>query len=113
MKLIRSLNRAILPTLLVVLPLVTAPALGAQAGPVVKLVAEPAALTLRAGDSARVVVKALDAQGREVRDATIRVFAGRRAVAYSDGMVHAFQAGKHSLVAVAERPPPASTPARR
>ncbi len=96
MKLIRSL--------FVALPLVASTSLTAQAGPPAKLVAEPAALTLKAGDSARVSVKAFDAQGREVRDATVRVFAARRAVAYSDGMVHAFQAGKHSLVAVAERP---------
>ena len=96
MKLIRSL--------FVALPLVASASLTAQAGPPAKLVAEPAALTLKAGDSARVSVKAFDAQGREVRDATVRVFAARRAVAYSDGMVHAFQAGKHNLVAVAERP---------
>ncbi len=98
MKLIRSFSRAILATLLVVLPV------EGQTGPVAKLVAEPTAVSIRAGDSARLVVKALDAQGREVRDATIRVFAGRRAVAYNDGMVRAFQAGKHQLVAVAERP---------
>ena len=40
MKLIRSFSRAILATLLVV------PSLSAQAGPVAKLVAEPAALII-------------------------------------------------------------------
>ncbi len=104
MKLIRSLDRAISRVLVVALPYVAASGLAAQAGPVAKLIAEPASVTLKAGDSARVAVKAVDAQGREVRDATVRVFAARRAVAYSDGMVHAFQAGKHSLIAVAERP---------
>ena len=103
MKLTRSLGRAIGASLITGL-LASSPLTAQTPASIAKLVAEPAALTLRAGDSVRIVVKALDAAGREVRDATVRVFGARRAVAYNDGMVRAFQAGKHSLVAFAERP---------
>ncbi|MFN0181522.1 MAG: Ig-like domain-containing protein [Gemmatimonadales bacterium] len=103
MKLIRSLGRAIAAGLTGAVALSSSVA-AQDAASITKLVAEPAALTLRAGDSARIVVKAVDAQGREVRGATVRVFGARRAVAYEDGMVRAFQAGKHGLVAFAERP---------
>lgn len=67
-----------------------------------KLVAEPSALTLRAGDSARMTVRAYDAQGRVVEDAVIRVFGARRAVSFNEGMVYAFLAGSHSLTAFAQ-----------
>jgi hypothetical protein len=102
MKLTCPFGRAIAATL--VLGLLAFSPLVAQREPVIaKLVAEPAAVTLRTGDSVRVTVRAYDAQGREVRDATIRVFGARRAVAYNDGMVRAFQAGQHTLMAFAER----------
>ncbi|MBM4188564.1 MAG: hypothetical protein FJ206_14770 [Gemmatimonadetes bacterium] len=99
MKVIRSLGRAIGATVIVAAS-AGAPSLAAQA---TKLVAEPAQITLRTGDSVRITVKAVDAQGREVPGTVVRVFGARRAVAYSDGFVRAFQAGKHNLVAFAER----------
>ncbi|MEZ4457756.1 MAG: hypothetical protein R2882_14585 [Gemmatimonadales bacterium] len=41
-------------------------------------------------------IRALDANGRELTDAVVRVFEARRAVAWSDGWVRAFQAGSHT-----------------
>jgi hypothetical protein len=84
------------------LALVVTP-LRAQSAAVAKLVAEPASITLKAGDSARVTVKGYDAQGREVPDAVVRVFGTRRGVGYNDGYIRAFQAGKHTVMAMAER----------
>jgi hypothetical protein len=66
---------------------------------VARLTAEPSQLRMRVGDSVRVTVKAFDAQGREIPDATIRVFGARRAVGYQDGLVRAFQAGTFALTA--------------
>jgi hypothetical protein len=69
---------------------------------VAKIVVEPAAIRLRAGDSLRIRVKGVDAQGRDVPGATIRVFGARRAVGYDEGIVKAFKAGNYTLTAVAE-----------
>lgn len=102
MKLTRSLVGAILGALALTLAVGVGQPLVAQASTVAKLVAEPAALTMRAGDSVALKVRALDASGREVRDATVRVFGARRAVAWNNGMVTAFQAGNHTLTAIAE-----------
>ena len=101
MKLIPSAGRAI--RMMAGLSLVTTSLWAQNAPAVAKLVADPATLTLKAGDSVRVTVKAYDAQGREIPDAVIRVFGARRGVAYNDGMVRAFQAGKLALMAIAER----------
>ncbi|MEK6687052.1 MAG: Ig-like domain-containing protein [Gemmatimonadota bacterium] len=69
--------------------------------PVARLVAEPASLTMVAGTSAPMTVRALDAAGRAIPDAVVRVFGSRRAVAWSEGVVSAFQAGSHVLTATA------------
>lgn len=90
-----------IPTALLLLPLIGAP-LQAQGAAVAKLVAEPTALRIQAGDSTRVRIRAYDAQGREIADPEVRVFGTRRAVAYSDGMVHALAAGTHTLTAAAQ-----------
>ncbi|MGE0441582.1 MAG: Ig-like domain-containing protein [Gemmatimonadales bacterium] len=74
----------------------------AAAQTVARLVADPAAVTLRAGDSTRMAIRALDANGRELTDAVVRVFGARRAVAWSEGWVRAFQAGSHTLTATAQ-----------
>jgi hypothetical protein len=66
---------------------------------VARLTAEPSQLRMRVGDSVRITVKAFDAQGQEITDATIRVFGARRAVGYQEGMVRAFQAGTFTLTA--------------
>src|SRR3990167_8458300 len=69
--------------------------------PVARLVAEPPSLTMVAGTSAPMTVRALDAAGRAIPDAVVRVFGSRRAVAWSEGVVSAFQAGSHVLTATA------------
>lgn len=108
MKLIRSRHRATHSLGLAVMfglglgtPATSAEAWGQELTPTARLVAEPAALTLVAGSSAPMTVRALDAAGRTIPDAVIRVFGARRAVAYSEGEVRAFQAGSHVLTATA------------
>jgi len=97
---IRFVPRAVRAAFVLVFPTI---GLAAQESPpVAKIVAEPSTLRLRAGDSVRIRVKAVDAQGREVSGATIRVFGARRAVGYDEGMVRAYQAGNYTLTAVAE-----------
>lgn len=68
---------------------------------VVKLVAEPARLTLRAGESAPLKVTALDAQGKPVPDAEFRISGPRGAVQYGDGRLRAIRAGSYTVVASA------------
>lgn len=103
MKLIPSLPVAIRAVALSSLVLTVAPVLAAQVEgpPVARLTAEPSALSLRVGDSARLKVRAFDAQGKEMPDAQIRVFGARRTVGYDDGFVKAFQAGAFKLTAAA------------
>jgi hypothetical protein len=94
--------------LLVALP-VTAGALLAQgqtggqatATPVAKLVAEPASLTLRAGESVALKVTAYDAAGKPIPDAIVRVNMPRRSGIYTDGKVTGFLAGSFVATAVA------------
>ncbi len=102
MKLIRSRDLAIRIALWSCAAAVVPPVAAAQtpAAPA-KLTAEPSALRLRVGDSARVTVKALDAQGREIADAQVRIFGARRSVSYQDGFVRAFQAGSFVVTAAA------------
>ena len=101
MKLIRSVDRAMRAAAFLALSAVAASTLAAQSEPVARLVAEPASITLQAGDSAALRIRAYDARGREIANATVRVFGARRAVAYGDGMVRAFQAGEHVVTAAA------------
>jgi hypothetical protein len=104
MKLIPSFSPAIRAVAFSVTVLAAAPALSAQVtdGPIAaKLVAEPGSLNLRVGDSTRIRVKALDANGKEIPDAQVRVFGSRRNVGYEDGWVKAYQAGSFKLTAAA------------
>ncbi|HEX9895756.1 MAG TPA: hypothetical protein VGA78_17625, partial [Gemmatimonadales bacterium] len=102
MKLIPSVHVSIRIALLSCLAAPLAPELQAQAQQAVaRLTAEPSSLRLRVGDSARITVKAYDAQGREIPDAQIRVFGARRTVGYQDGLVRAFRAGNFTLTAAA------------
>lgn len=78
-----------------------APGQQASATPVAKLVAEPASLTLRAGESVALKVTALDAAGKPIPDAIVRVNLPRRSGAYADGKVTAFLAGSFVATAVA------------
>ncbi len=74
-------------------------ALTAQQPNVARLVAEPARLTLKAGQSAPFKVTAYDAQGNVIRDAQIRVSGPRMALSFGDGQVTARRAGSYMAVA--------------
>ena len=69
--------------------------------PVAKLVAEPASLTLKAGQSAAFSVMAFDASGKEIPNAFVRIMGGR-AVRFGDNTVVAIAAGKYEATAMAE-----------
>ena len=105
MKLTVSLGRAMLGAGIFGLTLGGAKPVAAQDSVVAKLVALPASAKLRAGDSLAVSVKAYNAAGKELPNAVVRVFGARRGVAYSDGMVKAFQAGSFTVNAMAEAAP--------
>ena len=68
---------------------------------VARLVADPARITIRAGESQPYTITAYDAQGRVLADAPIRVGGPRAAVAFSNGQVRAFKAGSYTAVATA------------
>lgn len=77
------------------------PAAAAPA-PVAKLVAEPASLSLRAGTEVAFKVRALDASGKEIPGAFVRVMAGTRALRFSDTSVVASAAGRYEATAMAQ-----------
>ena len=77
-------------------------ALGAQTPtvvPVAKLVAEPARLTMKAGQTAPLNVTAYDKAGKVIADAGVRVSGARTDLTYSNGVVTAFKAGSFNMVA--------------
>ena len=76
----------------------------ANAVAVVKLVAEPATVTMRAGESLALKVTAFDAAGKPIPDAFVRVNMPRGAASYADGMVTAFRAGTFTATVVATNP---------
>ena len=93
---IRFVTAAIAATILL------SSAAGAQyAVGVVKLVAEPARVTMKAGESIALKVTAYDAQGKVVADAPLRVGGPRGAVQYADGKLKALKAGSFTVVASA------------
>ena len=67
--------------------------------PVARLVAEPARLTLKAGQTTPFKVTAYDAQGKVIPDAQIRVSGPRMALSFGDGQVTARRAGSYMAVA--------------
>jgi len=74
-----------------------------QAGrvPVVaRLVAEPASVTLRVGESVPLAITAYDAAGAPVPDALIRVNMPRRSASWTNGTLTAFRAGTFVATAV-------------
>ena len=73
----------------------------AQPPAVARLVAEPARITMRAGESQSYKITAYDAQGREIKDAFVRVGGPRTAVSFQNGKVTAFQAGSFTATATA------------
>jgi hypothetical protein len=73
--------------------------LAALQAPVVRLVAEPAQLEMRAGEERPFRVIAYDAGGNEVPDPGIRVGGPRGALYIGEGVIRAFQAGTFTAVA--------------
>ncbi len=96
-----------------VLLLATAGALSAQQPaatsppppqPVARLVAEPASLTVEAGQTVAFRVTAYDAAGNVVRNAPVRVAGNRRALRVSDGQVTGIVAGRWEITATTTEP---------
>jgi hypothetical protein len=77
------------------------PAAAQQAPAVARLTAQPAALTMRAGDTTTLVVTAYDATGKVIpaADAVVRVIGPRTAVQVRGNTVRAIQAGKYDITA--------------
>ena len=73
----------------------------ADTTPVARLVAEPARITVRVGDSVAVRLIAYDASGRELPNAAIRVNAPRGTFSYANGFVRAQRAGEYTTTASA------------
>ena len=80
----------------------------AQEVPVARLVAEPAKIVIKAGETQPFKVTAYDAQGRVIPNAQIRVSGPRRALSFSDDMVFAREAGNHTAVATSVAAPGAT-----
>ncbi len=77
---------------------------GAQVAPppaAAKLVAEPAAIALRVGQSLTVKVRAYDAQGKEIPNAFVRVQSTSRTIRFTETTVTATAAGKFEATATA------------
>lgn len=73
----------------------------AQDVPVAKLVAEPAKVTLKAGETVALKVRAFDAQGKEIANPALRVTGPRLALTIGDGNVTGLRAGSYTVVATA------------
>ena len=73
----------------------------AAATPVARLVAEPAQVSVRVGDSVMIRITAYDASGRVIEEPAMRVTGARGAVAFNGGVVRAFRAGQFTLTASA------------
>ena len=73
----------------------------APATPVARLVAEPAKITLRTGESVDLKITAFDAAGKPIPDAFVRVNLPRGAGTYADGKITGFRAGTFTATAVA------------
>ena len=90
--------------------------LGAQQPPaqpqrtVTRLVAEPARVNLKVGDSTQFKVTAYDAQGQVIPDAAVRVGGPRMAVFFGDGFVKGLRAGSFRATATAASAMPGVTP---
>ena len=94
------LTRVALPAVAVAVTHV--PSLSAQTpAAVARLVAEPARITMQAGDSIPFKVTAYDTQGKIIPDAAVRVGGPRRAILFTDGRAKAFTAGTFTATATA------------
>jgi hypothetical protein len=75
---------------------------------VAKLVAEPASISVRTGESVDLKITAYDAAGKPIPDAFVRVNVPRGAGTYVDGKLTGFRAGTFTATAVAAGAPGAA-----
>jgi hypothetical protein len=76
-----------------------------QPVPVAKLVAEPARITVKAGETATLKVTAYDAQGKAIPNAQVFVNGPLMAVSVGEGTIKGLKAGSFTAVAVAQGAP--------
>ncbi|HEV8363889.1 MAG TPA: Ig-like domain-containing protein [Gemmatimonadaceae bacterium] len=76
-----------------------------QPPPVAKLVAEPARITVKAGESAPLKVTAYDAQGNAIPNARVFVNGPLMALSVGEGTIKGLKAGSFTAVAVAQGAP--------
>jgi Big-like domain-containing protein len=76
-----------------------------QSPPVAKLVAEPARITVKAGESTPLKVTAYDAQGNAIPNARVFVNGPLMAVSVGEGTIKGLKAGSFTAVAVAQGAP--------
>ena len=76
-----------------------------QPPPVAKLVAEPARITVKAGESTPLKVTAYDAQGNVIPNARVFVNGPLMAVSVGEGTIKGLKAGSFTAVAVAQGAP--------
>jgi hypothetical protein len=106
-----SHNASRVAALIVILASAVSAAIAAQAASqpptvaVAKVVADPSSITVRAGQTAPLKVTAYDASGRVVVNAVVRVNLPRRAAAWANDQLQAFQVGTFSAAIVATGAP--------
>ena len=99
MNVVRFIRRV---TAAVATTIVLSPALHAQyTVGVTRLVAEPARVIMKAGESVALKVTAFDSAGKVVADAPLRIGGPRESVRYADGRLTALRAGSYMVVATA------------
>lgn len=98
--------------LVVTLAVAVSAALAAQQAPpqpptvaIAKITATPSSITVRAGQTVPLTVTAYDAAGNVVPNAIVRVNLPRRAAAWANGQLQAFQVGVHTASIVASGAP--------
>jgi hypothetical protein len=77
---------------------------------VARLVAEPTALSIKAGETVTIKITAFDAQGNEIPDARVRIGGPRSALFVNGGQVKGLRAGKYEVVASSATPGGMTTP---
>ncbi len=119
MKMLTPRRRIVTHTLLAALTVAATAPLGAQAAggaapadrpavrnapqdvvPAAKLVAEPASLNLKAGQTATIKIRAFDATGKEITNPFVQVRSSNRAVRFTDTQVTATAAGRFEATAM-------------
>ncbi len=88
---------------LLALPVTAASASAQDAGAAVRLEARPERVQVVRGASAPLSVVAVDAAGREISGAAVRIVAARGALRWEDGRVEGLEAGQHQVFATLAR----------